>query len=337
MVRGTSSRMLFIDSSVTTHHDRCKISLPPHPFSAVGSERVAFSLQQFSIRRNWYNINETNNTGYIYVASTHHEFRITPGAYASFTALSTALASALNAAATTIAKITSFAVTHDPTSRQFVITVTMAGSHTDTVGIRCFFVKPGDVLPSGVTLAGGSSDLYEILGGRPLRSGVDDFDSVTNETGVGATQILKSRYPASLNTLDAIYLHMTAFETGNFMSTGHESQVADSQNMIESSLFARIPFARSAFDEVHEVVQYTDAGNDVFQSFPLRKNFEQLELRVCDARGRSLAQLSPQQADDGLMSWKAVVRYDLFRPPPAPPIEGAPPTAFSHHGCPPKL
>ena len=52
--------MIFLDSSVNTHHDRTKINVPPHPFSAVGTERIALSLQQFSIRRNWLNINPTN-------------------------------------------------------------------------------------------------------------------------------------------------------------------------------------------------------------------------------------------------------------------------------------
>ena len=110
----------------------------------------------------------------------------------------------------------------------------------------------------------------------------------------------------------------------------------DDIRLIESSLFARIPFDRSSFDEVHEVVQYVDAGNDMFQSFPLRKNFEQLEMRICDSKGRSLAQLDPAQADDGLMAWKAVVRYDLFKPPPTRPLPGAPANkALSRH--PPEL
>ena len=47
----------------------------------------------------------------------------------------------------------------------------------------------------------------------------------------------------------------------------------------------------------------------------MRKNLEQLELRICDAKGRSLAQLDPFQADHGLMAWKAVLRFDLFKSP----------------------
>ena len=81
--------MIFLDSSVNTHHDRTKLNVPPHPFSAVGTERLALSLQQFSIRRNWLNINPTNNTGYVYIDGTYHEFIIVPGAYATFAELAT--------------------------------------------------------------------------------------------------------------------------------------------------------------------------------------------------------------------------------------------------------
>ena len=129
MVRGTTSRMLFLDSSVNTHYDRTKINVPPHPFSAVGSERFSLSLQQFSIRRNWLNINPTNNTGYIYLDATYHEFTITPGVYATFAELSTALQTALNATANaSIAKIANdgFTVAHSSVSRKFTIEIQMA-------------------------------------------------------------------------------------------------------------------------------------------------------------------------------------------------------------------
>jgi len=97
--------MIFVDSTVNTHHDRTRISLPPHPFSVVGNERAAFSLQQFSIRRNWYNINPTNNTGYVYIDGAHHEFVIAPGAYSTFTALAIAIDAALNVVAVNNPKI----------------------------------------------------------------------------------------------------------------------------------------------------------------------------------------------------------------------------------------
>ena len=147
--------MVFVDSSVNTHHDRTKISLPPHPFSAVGAERVAFSLQQFSIRRNWFNVNPTNNTGYVYVDATYHEFAVTAGVYSTFAALATAIQTALDETAATIAKIDSFTVAHNAISRKFEITVTMAAGQTAKVEIRCLSIKTG-AMPAGVSLQGGS-------------------------------------------------------------------------------------------------------------------------------------------------------------------------------------
>ena len=67
---------------------------------------------------------------------------------------------------------------------------------------------------------------------------------------------VRSKFPAALNTLDAIYIHLPGLETGNFMSTGHEAHIVDSLRLVESSLFARIPFDDSTFSEVHEVIQF---------------------------------------------------------------------------------
>ena len=82
--------------------------------------------------------------------------------------------------------------------------------------------------------------------------------------------------------------------------------------MHESSIFARIPFDDSTFSEMHEVVQYSDAGGDMFQSMLTRKQLENLDLRVTDARGRSLATAGKDQADEGLMAFHACLRWDLF-------------------------
>ena len=150
-------------------------------------------------------------------------------------------------------------------------------------------------------------------------------------TLAGGVNTLVSKYPASLNTLDAIYLHMNTIETGNYMSTGHESHAAESLRLIESSLFARIPFDDSTFTEAHEVVSYEDSGGDTYQSHLSRKNIESLDIRVTDARGRSLATLNPNQAADGLLAYRMCLRWDLFAPPHTPHLRHeakleAPPT-----------
>ena len=316
-MRGQESKLIFIDSSVNTHGDKTKVIVPSHPFSATGGERMALTLVSFAMRRNWYNVNPTNNTFYVYVSNTHHEVRITPGVYSTFATLAAAIQDALTTTIANVAEISAVAVNHGATTRLFNVVFTMAPAHVNTqVEVRCFAIK-GGLLPAGVSVQGGFNDSHELLGARPIRSTTDTFNSLLQP---GALNTLVSTYPASLNTLDAIYLHINSIETGNFMSTGHESHAADSLRLIESSLFARIPFDDSTFTEAHEVVQFEDNGGDMYQSLLSRKSLDTLDIRVTDARGRSLANVDPTQADSGLMAFRMVLRWDLFVPPPMPPL-----------------
>lgn len=330
-MRGTVSKLIFIDSSVNTDgRDHTKVLVPPHPFSAQGGERMALSLVSFTMRRNWYNINATNNTFYLFLNATYYAVTIAPGVYATFADLAVAINDALVVTIAGVAEITASAVVYNATTRFFSMALTMDAGHVNTpVQVRCFAVK-GGALPAGVTIQGGFNDAHEILGGTPVRAVAAAANSLTG-TLAGGVNTLVSKYPASLNTLDAIYLHMNTIETGNYMSTGHESHAAESLRLIESSLFARIPFDDSTFTETHEVVSYEDSGGDTYQSHLSRKNIESLDIRVTDARGRSLATLNPNQAADGLLAYRMCLRWDLFAPPHTPHLRHeakleAPPT-----------
>jgi hypothetical protein len=336
------SRLIFLDSSVNTHGDRTRVLLPARAFSASGNEQMSITLQSFSIRRNWYNINPTNNTGFIFVDNTYFEFSIDPGLYASFAPhpLAFDLASAIQAGLancitsnTTLGTIVSgVTCSYSIKTRLFTIVFTkQSGQTAKTVEIRCFAVK--DMAhPQVLTQNGAFNDLFEILGARPIRSFANAENSLRLATGSAANQDrLISRYPASLNTLDAIYIHLPALETGNFMSTGLESHIAESQQIVESSIFARIPFANATFDETHEVVQFEDTGGDAFQSMLTRKSLDNLDIRITDGKGRSLANIDPSQSDLGLLSYKMALRFDIFIPPqPKEPSHGVARSALTH-------
>lgn len=342
MVRGQVSRLIFLDSSVNTHGDRTRVLLPARAFSASGNEQMSITLQSFSIRRNWYNINPTNNTGFIFVDNTYFEFSIDPGLYASFAPhpLAFDLASAIQAGLancitsnTTLGTIVSgVTCSYSIKTRLFTIVFTKNnGHHGKTVEIRCFAVK--DMAhPQVLTQNGAFNDLFEILGARPIRSFANAENSLRLATSTPANQDhLVSRYPASLNTLDAIYIHLPALETGNFMSTGLESHIAESQQIVESSIFARIPFANATFDETHEVVQFEDTGGDAFQSMLTRKSLDNLDIRITDGKGRSLANIDPSQSELGLLSYKMALRFDIFIPPqPKEPSHGVARSALTH-------
>jgi hypothetical protein len=313
-MRGDLSKLIFIDSSVNTDgREHSKIMCPPHPFSTTQGEKMTLTLVSYTQRRNWYNINPTNNTFYLTVNNIFYEVVIQPGVYSTFASLGVAIAEALNITVTGTTEITSAFVSYDARSRLYAFQFAMAAGHTTTtVQILCFAIKSGQ-LPPNVTLAGGFNDVHEILGGTPTRS-----TAVIEEAFIGSlsggVNTLTSKFPATLNTLDAIYLHFTSVQTGNYMSTGFESHTNESLRIIESSLFARIPFQDSAFSEAHETISYEDSGGDTFQT--VIQHLETLDIRVTDARGRSLAQISPTQAESGLLSFKMVLRWDLFRAPP---------------------
>ena len=339
-MRGQVSRLIFIDSSVNTHGDRTRVLLPPRSFTASGKEQISLTLQSFSMRRNWYNINPTNCIGYVFADNVHYEFTIVPGTYSTFTDLATAIQAALSACISANAALgvilSAAACTYSATSRLFSITFTkQTGHHSKDIEIRCFAIKGPP--PPGISLQGGFNDLFEILGARPIRSATAAGNSLRVLAGTSANQeVLQSVFPASLNTLDAIYVHLPTLETGNFMSTGHEAHIEDSFRLVESSIFAKIPFDDSTFSEVHEVIQFEDTGGDAFQSMLTRKSLENLDIRVTDAKGRSLANIDPSQSDLGLMAFKMAIRFDIFVPPEPPepshgvPVPGTHPPSVSH-------
>ena len=336
-MRGQQSKLIFIDSSVATDsQDHTRVLVPPTPFSAGQHERMSLTLVSFSCRRNWYNIHRNNSIFYLYVdGASYHQVAIAPGVYPTFALLAAAIHAAILVTITPeglypgVPEIAAVAVTHSAVSRFFSIALTMAaGSELTPVEIRCFAVKSG-ALPAGVSLVGGFNDSFEILGATPIREPAAAAASLDGAFAAGV-HTLTSRYPASLNTLDAIYLHLNTVQTGNFMSTGHDSHTRESPRLIDSDIFARIPFDDSTFTESHEVVQFEDSGGDMYQSMLNRKNLETLSLRVTDARGRSLATMNPNQARDGLLAYKVCLRWDLFAlPPPKPPPR--PPLDTAHH------
>ena len=336
-MRGKESKLIFIDSSVATDgQNATRVLCPPTPFSAGQYERMSLTLVSFSMRRNWYNIHLNNSIFYLYVDGVaYHQVAIAPGVYPTFALLAAAIRAAILVTITPeglypgVPEIAGVAVAYNAASRFFSIALTMAaGSEATPVEIRCFAVKSG-ALPAGVSLIGGFNDSHEILGGTPIRDPAAAAASLDGVLDAGVHTIV-SRYPASLNTLDAIYLHLNTVQTGNFMSTGHDGHTRESPRLIESDIFARIPFDDSTFTEAHEVVSYEDTGGDMYQSMLHRKNLETLSLRVTDSRGRSLATMNPNQARDGLLGFRVCLRWDLFSiPPPKPPPR--PPLDTDHH------
>lgn len=365
MVRGSTSRTIFVDSAVNQFHDRTKVIVPTHPFQAKGEEKLAIALAQFSMKRNWTNINRTNNRGYVHYRETYYPFTIAPGVYTSFDGVFTnaagnevpdpqslliAVQAAMNQIVINInasytaqqpaqpAPIATIVVGYVKLTRKFTfeITFNINGTFTETlpIHIRFFALKSG-APPAAVDEIGAFNDIHEILGGIPNRK----LPAVNSMEIVGAVDAnprnLISPYVASLSTCDAVYLQLSTLETGNYSSTGFDRNARDDARLIETSLFARIPISTSFANDEHESLEYLDVGNDQFQAFPLRKNLAELEIKLVDGKGRLLTELDADRASHGLMAFQAVLRIDIFKPPVRP--ETKKPTLQSMVHPPPKF
>jgi hypothetical protein len=219
-------------------------------------------------------------------------------------------------------------VLYNEATRLFSITVVKNQSQANNVEFNLItYNVPGvtGVVPGGPTSLFSHNQAFEILGARPIRtiaeasSDLMAFPSFTKAVENTEATTFASKFPSSLNILDAIYLHVNV-ETSNYASAGFHGNARDPSDLrvSESTIMARIPFERASFDRVHQIIEYEDQGGDLYQTFLNRKQLDTLDFRVTDAQGRSLANIDPTQADLGLMAFRMTLRWDLFPPPPVP-------------------
>ena len=303
-----NSRRIFIDTEINTHGNqgKAKIVLPPSPFSVCCNDVMRLTLLSFDMRKNWYNVNPTNNTFYIYTPSpsAYQTVTITPGSYTSMTTLETAIQDALQLV------LGSATCTWSAATRKF--TIALVGADPAAY-IVCFQVKTG-TRPTGVSDQGFFSDVHEILGAIPSRTATP----VSAYGGAGSGAVT-APFPGALNTLEAIYLR-TSLMGGNYQTYGLERYLPDQHGLTESQILARIPLTRACFDDVFPFIAFEDS-NDSFAITLQHKHLTSFELYVTDDKGRLLAEVDPRQADLGLMAFTCTLRWDHLKPPPPPAFQ----------------
>ena len=321
MTKGSLSKLMFIEANLKREgqDDECRIHVPPHPFSSVGTEKMALTLLSFSMQKTGlYSVNASNNVFYLKQDTTLHQVIITPGNYTTFAELYSAIHAALTITVTATTNPMSnvslggadFAATGFNTkTNQFLFNFTVTGG-SDPVDFVFFHCKEG-VMPVGVTPQGFYSESYQLLGGTPTT----DVNNTTHGMLRDVSNNCVSSHAASLSTLDELYLRLNT-GTNNFSSTGLDRSLRDSSRLIESQIFARIPITNQSFDELHPMVQYEDSGSDLYQSFVGTSSLDQLTFILTDGRGRPLSYLAPARAVVNALQFRAVLRWDLFVPPP---------------------
>ena len=350
MDRVKSSRLLIIDSELNSVSERgkCRVLIPNHPFSVSGTDKMSLTLLSFVMRRQWYNINKTNNEFYLYSLSNNVYIPviITPGVYTKFQggtytaagagldptgkglghAISDALQESILELNTALSSgVTVTTALYNANTRGYSFTFSGSGLPAD-LQIVSFQCKSGKNRPVSVSESGFFSDVHEIIGCVPTR----DATNIQNGfTKVGST--FSSVFPASLNSLEALYLRCNV-QTSNYQTHGFEKNMPDRNGMSETNIFARIPLSRACFDSVFEYIQFEDK-NDIFQMHLRQKTLDSLTLEITDDKGRLLSEAGHGQSELGLMSFKCVLRWDEIAIAQVP----NPVIAHSPRSCPPKM
>lgn len=224
-MRGDQTKTLFVDSTANAQGDFTTVSLPPDQFSTKNGDKLNITLQQFSLKRNFYNVNASNSVGYLgYRASGDtgalklFPFTIANGIYVRFKgddgtvadvetqeqSLAVGLENAIIKCITDNPSLSAVYKANDTTARinrltrKFTITIVATNSsNTDT--IRILFLRvppnnlaPGSALVSETTEEGRYQDIGELIGGNTITTESEALSttpptSMKVTSGTGAT------------------------------------------------------------------------------------------------------------------------------------------------------
>jgi hypothetical protein len=298
------SKNIFIDSraEIVVNH-KAKISLPSDSFSCQGDELIRLTLTYFSMRRNFYKINEHNKTFYAFdttftapsgfpASLKVTEINIVEGDYATLTDLATAIQTAV-ATAFTGATCTASLIT-----RKLTINMTSA----TTFPVTAFFCSFQDAKTNINKL---NQDTAELLGGTP------DYDVGTVDpvnmfgTTVGRTSHI-SQFPAQLDTIKNIYV-TSDLQTSNFETHAFTRSTGNQNSITSSGKLAIIPVG-------DETCLYEDS-NDLFSIYLQNKQLSQITFDITDTKGRPIPRVTEGQFRAGNLHYTMCIKYEVLERP----------------------
>lgn len=304
MSRVVFSRNIFIDSEINSIGNGLytRINFPTSNFTIGVRQVMKLTLVSFQMRRNFFSINQTNNTFYLFnypSTGDYTQFVISPGNYADLDDLKTAIKNAIDA----VAALNTSTVAYDPISRKF--TITLAGANSNSY-FCSFQVKQGNP-PTGVSEGGYFNDVNEILGGFSTHDG---FTAPVNLFGTTVGNVAHTTpFVASLNSLEALYLRI-GLPTNNFQTYGFERDLANQSGLTPSAIFARIPLVTSYSDPLAPFITFEDPNN-LFNLILQQTQLSSMTLQLTDDKGRLLPEVYPGQASSGNLSFKVTLRWDI--------------------------
>lgn len=302
------SRNVFIDSEINAigNGQTTKVNFPSSVFNVSSREQMRLVLTSFEMRRNWYSVNPSNNTFYLFDPAgpgTYTPIEIAPGTYSSFNALATAVETAIEAAG-----FVGSTVVYDDITRKF--TINLVGANINTYFVFFQVKQDSNNQPNTVSASGYFNDCHELLGTIPTRDGFTPNNPVNGFGNTTQAGPHVSPFVGALNTLEAIYIR-TNLHSGNYQTFGFEKDLPNQQGLTPTQIFGRIPLTRAYFDPQFEFISFEDP-NSIFSMYLSQTQLSQVLFTITDDKGRLIQEVADGQADAGNLSFKMSFRWEAL-------------------------
>lgn len=320
----TSSYNLFVDSSRShtagSKGDDFLVNLQDAGVHAGDGEHIRLNLENFSMAKNFSDVNDNNNQFRLYstdITGFDHIGYLAKKNYKSVFDLATAFADALrklladNITACTEAGAHSGispGAANISTDNIIEFTVNTTGSHGLTAAKTILQFNADE------------SDSYELLGGDRVINGDDTTSSVTLTVPSVTSIKIVCKYPAQRSTTPFIYVRAPGVLNTNIETKGLKNHKDDHKSdTANSDILGRVVVESS------EWVQYTaQTGREFFLDIH-QKQLNFLRLRLTDSHNRPIGRKTEtntatgsgsdakEQSTLGNLNFSAVIRFDIVK------------------------
>lgn len=317
----TNQKNIFIDTEQYHSADN-KVTLlfPSQTLVVPQGFGMKISLQQFTMKKSFYNINKYNNTFYLYNSTTnaYTEIVINEGDYYTFGTAGTDANSLCKAIqdAITNAGIGANTVTYNINTKKLSIT---SADFSSTNYLVCFQVPSSrqTFVPANTTSNGLFSDIAEILGAKANQQELTSSYVPFPAFELNSTTF-SSFYPASLYSMENIRLLINLGSSN--LETPNMDANSSTSICLASQTFATIPLQNggsfNGLDLIEPaIILFQDDGDELFSIKLQQNHIDSCNFSLVDGKGRPIDEVSKDQYKNGQMNYQMVIRYEIIEEP----------------------
>tara|TARA_R100000951_G_scaffold85070_1_gene72785 strand:+ start:2705 stop:3733 length:1029 start_codon:yes stop_codon:yes gene_type:complete len=317
----TNQKNIFIDTE--QYHDSTnsvQLLFPSQTLVVPQGYGMKLSLQQFFMKKCFYNINSYNSEFYIYNKpnKTYKKVNLIHGDYHKFGIDATtdySLCKNISDALGALSPPLNLSyVKYDENTRKIKID----SSDLDDNNYIVFLQVPPErqkIQPVNVTDNGFFSDIAEIMGGVANQQ---DPSTLPNGDPVPAFDISlsvsTSFYPASLFSMECLRININLGNTN--LQTPNMEANSSSSVCVPTQTFATIPLEKGAENiQSKSLIVYQDSGDEMFSLKLQQSHIDNATLSIVDNKGRPLEEVNANQYKNGMLSYNMVIRFEIIEEP----------------------